>query len=194
MVGKWDVGMATSAHYPRARGYETWLGYWHHANDYWQHTVDRCGVKSMKDLWRYDSKYDGPAFDLANGPHCNQKNQHPSKETCVYEEQVLTDRVKEIVNTHNISEPLFLFWSMHLVHMPLQVPNSYLEKFAFVHKTSRRYLNAMVNYMDDEVGEVVTLLKERGIWDNAIVVFHSDNGGEIIFDGLCGGNNFPLRG
>lgn len=194
MVGKWDVGMATSAHHPRARGYETWLGYWHHANDYWQHTVDKCGVKAMKDLWRYDSTHDGPAFELANGPHCHQKNQRPSNETCVYEEKVLTDRVKEIINTHDISEPLFLFWSMHLVHYPLQVPDSYLEKFAFIHNTNRRHLHAMVNYMDNEVGEVFTLLKERKIWDNAIVVFHSDNGGEIIFDGMCGGNNWPLRG
>ena len=26
-----------------------------------------------------------------------------------------------MLNEHNTSEPLFLFWSMHLVHMPLQV-------------------------------------------------------------------------
>ena len=34
-VGKWDVGMATPAHHPKARGFDQWLGYWHHANDYW---------------------------------------------------------------------------------------------------------------------------------------------------------------
>ena len=33
LVGKWDVGMATEAHHPRARGYDSWLGYWHHTND-----------------------------------------------------------------------------------------------------------------------------------------------------------------
>merc|ERR1711988_830911 len=48
--------------------------------------------------------------------------------------------------------------------------------------------------MDDEVGEIVALLKTRGMWDDSLVVFHSDNGGEIIFDGVCGGNNWPLRG
>ena len=32
------------------------------------------------------------------------------------------------------------------------------------------------------------------MWDNSLVVFHSDNGGEIIFKGICGGNNWPLRG
>ena len=33
LVGKWDVGMASAAHHPRARGYDSWLGYWHHTND-----------------------------------------------------------------------------------------------------------------------------------------------------------------
>ncbi|CAK0827737.1 unnamed protein product [Prorocentrum cordatum] len=194
MVGKWDVGMATMAHHPRARGYESWLGYWHHSNDYWQHKVGRCGLEELRDLWRYDSDYDGPASDMANGPHCSQGNQAPSNETCVYEERVLTDRVKDVIHSHSASEPLFLFWSMHLVHYPLQVPREYLQKFAFIENSNRRHLHAMVNYMDDVVGEVVALLKTRGLWANALVVFHSDNGGEIIFDGVCGGNNWPLRG
>ena len=32
-VGKWDLGMATTAHGPRARGFDSSLHYWHHAND-----------------------------------------------------------------------------------------------------------------------------------------------------------------
>ena len=31
--GKWDAGMATKKHTPRSRGYDTFLGYWHHDND-----------------------------------------------------------------------------------------------------------------------------------------------------------------
>ena len=42
--------------------------------------------------------------------------------------------------------------------------------------------------MDDEVGEVVDALKVSGLWEDSLVVFHSDNGGEIMFDGVCGGN------
>lgn len=38
-VGKWDVGMATEKHSPWSRGYETWLGYWHHSNDYWSQVL-----------------------------------------------------------------------------------------------------------------------------------------------------------
>ena len=35
LVGKWDAGMATPEHSPKGRGYETWYGYYQHANDYW---------------------------------------------------------------------------------------------------------------------------------------------------------------
>lgn len=34
-VGKWDIGMASSQHHPKHRGFDSWFGYWHHANDYW---------------------------------------------------------------------------------------------------------------------------------------------------------------
>ena len=34
-VGKWDVGMATPEHTPIGRGYESFVGYYTHANDFW---------------------------------------------------------------------------------------------------------------------------------------------------------------
>eukprot|EP00929_Paragymnodinium_shiwhaense_P002626 TRINITY_DN102929_c0_g1_i1.p1 TRINITY_DN102929_c0_g1~~TRINITY_DN102929_c0_g1_i1.p1 ORF type:complete len:576 (-),score=62.06 TRINITY_DN102929_c0_g1_i1:124-1851(-) len=196
MVGKWDVGMATPGHHPRARGWDTWFGYWHHANDYWQHTEGTCkvGTQKMKDLWQYNETFDGPATWLANGPHCSQTNQEPEGEQCVFEEELFTAAVKRVIAKHNTSEPLFLLWSLHLVHMPLQVPKKYEDRFSFIDNSYRRLNHAMGNYMDEKVGEVVDLLRERRIWNDALVVFHSDNGGEILGGGMCGGNNWPLRG
>ena len=79
----------------------------------------------MRDLWEYNATFDGPAHWLANGADCSQKNQAPAGQRCVYEEALLTDRLIEIIDRHNVAEaPLFLFWSMHLVHMPLQAPRS----------------------------------------------------------------------
>ena len=31
--------MATPMHAPQARGYDSWLGYWHHANDYYSQVI-----------------------------------------------------------------------------------------------------------------------------------------------------------
>ena len=50
------------------------------------------------------------------------------------------------------------------------------------------------NMLDDLVGQVVDGLEAAGLWDNSLLVFHSDNGGEILGGGLCGGNNWPLTG
>jgi arylsulfatase I/J len=57
----------------------------------------------------------------------------------------------------------------------------------------------MVSYMDDSVGLIIDSIQANSdsssvFWDNTLVVLHSDNGGEIIFVGTCGGNNYPLRG
>mgnify|MGYP006114433641 CR=1 FL=1 len=74
-VGKWDVGMATRAHTPHERGYDEFLGYYHHSNDYWQQTEQKCSLKKIKDLWIYNETFDGPAVHLANDPACGQDNQ-----------------------------------------------------------------------------------------------------------------------
>jgi len=186
--------MATAKHHPRARGYDTWLGYWHHANDYWQHTEEMCSGSAVRDLWEYNATFDGPAHWLANGADCSQKNQAPAGQRCVYEEELLTDRVIEVVGAHDTSSPMFLFWSMHLVHMPLQVPQAYLDRFSDIKNTVRHSMSAMVAYMDDEVGRVSGALRDRGMFDSSLLVFHADNGGEIMGAGICGGNNWPLSG
>ena len=56
----------------------------------------------------------------------------------------------------------------------------------------RQYYHAMVNYLDDVVGDVVAALKSRGMWDNLLFVTSSDNGGPEYAGGSA--NNYPLRG
>ena len=195
-VGKWDVGMATAAHHhPRARGFDAWTGYWHHANDYWTFAEETCDGKAVQDLWRYNATFDGPATWLRNGPSCAQGNQtHTAASPCVYEEQLLADHAVRAVEEHDDTAPLFLYWALHLVHMPLQVPDAYLARFDDVPDEPRRFMTAMVRYADDEVGRLVDALERRGMLANAVVTFHSDNGGEIMGAGACGGNNWPLTG
>merc|ERR1719454_1494604 len=50
----------------------------------------------------------------------------------------------------------------------------------------------MVFYLDEAVGELVKALRGKGMWDNTLLVFVSDNGGPIYEPGAA--NNHPLRG
>lgn len=217
LVGKWDVGMATPQHSPTARGYSTFLGYFHHANDYWSMNEGTCSAhfdetssdnsvgessdasdlskpRAVKDLWRSNATYDGPAFDLENGPSCSQSNQSPGGEVCRYEDDIFVKEVLSIISTHEASIPLFLVYSMHLTHFPLEAPQSQLDTFAFVDSPLRQRMSAMTNLVDQYVGQVVASLRASGLWNNTLLVFHGDNGGEIIFGESCAGNNYPLRG
>lgn len=44
--------------------------------------------------------------------------------------------------------------------------------------------------LDEGVGKVVEALKEAGIYDNTLIVFSTDNGGQAS----KGASNYPLRG
>ena len=98
----------------------------------------------------------------------------------------------DVVNNHDPSTPLFLYYAPHIAHTPLQVPDSYLNKFSFINDHDRQYYHAMVNYLDDVVGNLTNALKKRGMWDNLLFVTSSDNGGPEYLGG--GANNFPLKG
>jgi len=55
-------------------------------------------------------------------------------------------------------------------------------------------MTAMVTYMDEEFSKLIQALHAKDMYKNTLIVFHSDNGGEIMAAGLCGGNNWPLTG
>ena len=150
----------------------------------------------VRDLWLHNETFSGPAKHLQNGDKCSQDDQSPSGQKCVYEEELLVSSVVDQIHSYAAGpqeKSLFLFWSTHLVHMPLQVPDAFLDKFSDVDDDHRKSMRAMSNYLDYEVGLALDALKESGLYDDTLVVFHSDNGGEIMTQ-FCGGNNHPLRG
>ena len=102
------------------------------------------------------------------------------------------ERLLDTLSKHNPSTPLFLYYAPHIVHKPYQVPDEYLSKFSFIDNYFRQYYHAMVNYLDDVVGELTDALKKKGMWDNLLFVTSSDNGGPVHEN--CGANNYPLKG
>ena len=175
-VGKWDAGMATPDHTPKGRGFDTSFGYFHHANDYYKETAGDCNKTSIVDLWEIDR----PAHGI-NGTGPDN-----------YEEGLFKERLLSVVSKHDPSTPLFLYYAPHIVHAPYQVPDKYLKRFSFIDNQLRQYYHAMVNYLDDVVGELTDALKKKGMWDNLLFVTSSDNGGPVHQG--TGANNYPLKG
>ena len=48
----------------------------------------------------------------------------------------------------------------------------------------------MVAVLDEAVGNVTSYLKENNLWDNTLLIFTTDNGGQAY----AGASNLPYRG
>ena len=159
-----------------------------------------CGATPMVDLWEQDRGKPGtapgpgggylsqPARTLNNSQSCTQANQHAG---CRFEDDELLNRAKFVVTAHAAlgnTAPLFLFWATHACHGPREVPQATLDEFAFIDCKARRTYHALANYLDGMVGEMVTTLQDKGMWQNTLLVFSADNGGDDQ------ANNYPQRG
>ena len=110
--------------------------------------------------------------------------------------QYLTDReCDEALNfiKRNSHKPFFINFANYAVHTPIQAKPSLLEKYKKkIQSVNTKQRNAayatMVESVDQAVGRIVELLKEKKIINRTVIIFTSDNGGLL---GVT--NNFPLR-
>jgi arylsulfatase B len=211
IVGKLDgFGMATPQHLPIAplRGFDSSLGYFNHANDLWNYTIGfsstgrppPCAPQNPHIVDLFFNKGSVKASSYYNCTFANLDR------ACKFEEDVFTDRALEVIESHDLRKPLFLWYSSHQAHTPFQNPDVYLERIADLCGNSssnaefrgqcailerQRYLASIMQF-DDNVGKLITSLKRRGMYENTLILVLADNGGPI--GQSTGGNAFPLRG
>ncbi len=94
-----------------------------------------------------------------------------------YSTTLLGNAAVKLIDRHNPAVPLYLYLAFNAPHAPYQAPQEYLDKYKNIADPSRRAYAASITAMDDEIGRVVAALKAKGMRDNTIIVFMSDNGG-----------------
>lgn len=102
----------------------------------------------------------------------------------------------------NAKEPFFLYVAFNAPHTPMHAKPELLEKYINQFDSKGRATNAaMTKSLDENVGKILSKLKELNLLDNTLIVFTSDNGGEIAGKNDNGedlpqnfSNNYPLRG
>ncbi|XP_068430524.1 arylsulfatase B [Clinocottus analis] len=175
MVGKWHLGMYKKDCLPMRRGFDTYFGYLSGSEDYFTHV--RCAPIAALNLTRC-------ALDLRDGEEVATGHKG------VYSTELFSQRAGSIIEKHDSDKPLFLYVALQAVHSPLQVPERYLAPYSFIKDPHRRLYAGMVSAMDEAVGNITRALQRGGLWNNTVLVFSTDNGGQT----LSGGSNWPLRG
>ncbi len=166
IVGKWHLGLS-SPNTPNERGFDHFHGFLGDMmDDYYTHR--RHGFDYM---YRNNQKIDpeGHATDLFSR----------------WAGDYLRTRARA-------GGPFFLYLAYNAPHTPIQPPKEWIRRVKDREKDisdQRAKLVALIEHMDDGIGRVLSVLKETGLADNTLVIFSSDNGGQLA----VGANNGPLR-
>ncbi|XP_048511627.1 arylsulfatase J isoform X2 [Athalia rosae] len=178
IVGKWHLGCYKKEYLPTFRGFRSHVGFWTGHQDYNDHTAMETGY------WGLDMRRGiNPAWDLHGQ----------------YSTDVFTREAVSIIDAHNKTDPLFLYLAHAAVHSgnpynPLPAPDERVARFDSIEDYDRRRFAAMLSKLDDSVGVVVDTLRKRGMLQNSVIVFSSDNGGPAAGFNLNAASNWPLRG
>ena len=73
--------------------------------------------------------------------------------------------------------PLYLYFASQAPHAPFQAPKEYLKRYPDIQDKQRREYGGMISCLDDQVGRIVAALEKKGMRENTIILFASDNGG-----------------
>lgn len=175
MVGKWHLGHYKVECTPTKRGFDSFTGILLGSGDHFRYYKK----KRYRGLRHY-------GYDF-------WRNETVSRSEGIFREystNLYRDEAIRIISNHNPKDPLFLYLAFQAPHGPLQVPRKWLYVNSLIPNKDRRYLAGMVSALDSAVGDLVSKLKSHGLWDNTVLVFTTDNGGQI----LNGASNWPLRG
>ncbi|GAA4460229.1 sulfatase-like hydrolase/transferase [Nibrella saemangeumensis] len=102
----------------------------------------------------------------------------------------LADKATRFI-ADNRQNPFFLLLSLNAPHDPFQAPKRYVDRIQNEQDTVERIYYAMIEALDDAVGQVVKQVNSAGLGQNTLIVFISDNGGAAYTRAT---DNAPLRG
>ena len=139
---------------PGHRGFDDFFcGNWH---DYWaNYAPDGRSLKREGEVFKND----------------------PSKAENYYTD-VKTEAALSFIRRQG-KKPFFFYLAYLAPHTPLIATKKYLDRFPGDMPERRRTALAMMSAIDDGVGRITGLLKEKGLLDNTIIVYLSDNGAPL---------------
>lgn len=103
--------------------------------------------------------------------------------------------IKVLDSLSHQDAPFFLHLSHYAVHTPIHAKEEYVGRYRKEGKTeTEAKYAAMVQSMDESLGEVMAKLKALGMDKNTVILFASDNGGHVIEAAGSPTNNHPVTG
>lgn len=117
---------------------------------------------------------------------------------------LISAKAVDFINDRAGKEPFFLYYCSPMAHVPHCPPDEF-DGRRVAGITPSRHLDCVVD-LDCQVARILRALKDKGVYENTLIVFMTDNGGLVNLDpettraghnsagGWAGGKNSPLEG
>lgn len=187
LVGKWGLGAPDTEGVPNQQGFDYFFGY-------------NCQRQAHNlypvHLWENDQKVMlanelvPPGTKLSEEADSQAEASYAAYYQPDYAPEKMQQKALEFIKKEK-DKPFFLYYATPLPHVPLQVPKAYVDKYReiigeeepylgqrgyFPHRYPKAAYAGMINYLDDQLGELIQTLKDEGIYENTLIIFSSDNG------------------
>jgi arylsulfatase len=187
VVGLWGLGSAVSEGAPLKHGFDYFYGY---------SCLRQAQLYYPKHLWenshrvKMDNALVFPNLKLPSGADPYNKQSYAAYTLDHYAPDSILSHALSFVG-QNDERPFFLLYSAQLPQAPLQNPKKFVESYArklgdeepylglnggYPNRTPRATYAAMVSYLDEQVGKLVEELKQKGVYENTLIVVTSASG------------------
>lgn len=194
-IGKWGLGGPTTDGTANKMGFDYFFGYncQRVSHNYYPKYLYRNNERILlnNEIVEQNTPLDEGADPLLDSSYAKYIGND-------YAPAMMFDKTIEFIDS-NKDNPFFIWWTTPMPHAPMSAPkrlvDKYIAKFGDEKPSVRNgYVPvknphatyaAMVEYLDEQVGEIIAKLKKEGIYQNTIIVFTSDNGPSSEGGGDC---------
>ncbi|OQV17335.1 Arylsulfatase I [Hypsibius exemplaris] len=202
-LGKWHIGRYTRAYLPNARGFDYSYGVTGGACNWFNYTVGwftrnvKAGDQFPQPVSGRDLRENGRKVDY------NVTNN-------VYFPELLNNQAERLIHNQDPAKPFFLYFATPVAHTgfePYQDSQHTMPQFQLrppVFQFSNAYPErkkciGIIQVLDEQFRRIVMAVVNKGVVNNTIFVFFSDNGGPLarhaaFVHGSNHASNWPLRG
>lgn len=180
IVGKWHLGAVPQFH-PNKRGFDEFYGFLGGGHKYFPKEYKTAYQKQKNAGTKVIFEYLTPI---------QYNGKEVLNDTNYLTDELSNEAVRFVADASKNEKPFFLYLAYNAPHTPLEAKEEDLAQFANMADKDRRTYAAMVYAVDRGVGELVKTLKATHEFDNTLIVFLSDNGGDTSH----AATNHPLSG
>ena len=187
VFGKWGLGAPNTEGIPNKQGFDEFYGY---------NCQRQAHNLYPSHLWENDKKVYldnqlvNPGSNLEKDADINDPKSYARfTQQKDYAPKMIHDKAIQFIK-NNKDHPFFMYYASPLPHVPLQVPTKYTDAYRKEFGEEKPYTGrsyfptqhpnatyaAMITYLDMQLGQLISELKEQGIYENTLIVFTSDNG------------------